>query len=532
VRDVRDDRYVLAVDLGTTGLKVGFATLTGRIVWSGHSELETVFGPEGTASQDAHLWWQLVRDAAREGLLSGAFPPEQVVAVSCTGQWASTVPVDDQGIPVGDCVLWMDQQGGRHARDRFGGPAVGYNPVALARWIRRTGGAPSLSGSDPVGHMLHLAADLPDVALRSRWYLEPVDYLTMRFTGVAAASHASMTAAWLTDNRDLDRLDYDPDLVSSAGVDPSKLPPLRRTGSVVGEVRAEVAQDLGLPDGVRVVTGVPDLHSAAVGTGALLDYEPHLAISTTSWISCQVPFKKTSVLQQIASIPGLTADRYLVADNHETAGATLRWLRDQVLNPSDGLLEGGERVGFSEMTAVAATSVPGAGSVIFTPWLAGERSPVDDRDARGGFHNLSLTTTRADLIRAVLEGVALNNRWLHDAVEDFAKRRLDRIRMFGGGATSDLWCQIHADVLDRTIERVHDPLTTNVRGAALLAGIALGALRVDEVRDLVEVDAVFHPDPMHRRVYERLYAEFPKLYKAQKGMFGRLNRRSGRQGDP
>jgi xylulokinase len=525
VREVRDDRYVLAIDLGTTGLKVGFATLTGRLVWSDHAELDTTFGPKGAASQDAHVWWQLIRDSAREGLSSGRFPAEHVVAVSCTGQWASTVPVDAGGLPVGDCVLWMDRQGGPHARAQFGGRVAGYAPLALARWIRRTGGAPSITGADPVGHMLHLVADLPDVARRARWFMEPVDYLSMRFTGVATASHASMTAAWLTDNRRLDHLDYDSELVETSGVDASKLPPLVRTGTVVGEVRAEVADDLGLPSGVQVVTGVPDLHSAAVGTGALLDYEAHLAISTTSWISCQVPFKKTAVSQQIASIPGLEPDRYLIADNHDTAGAALRWLRDQVLTPDDGLFPDHHHLDFPAITALAATSAPGAGSVIFTPWLAGERSPVEDRHARGGFHNLSLTTTRADLIRSVLEGVALNNRWLHDAVEDFAKRRLDRIRIFGGGAASDLWCQIHADVMDRTIERVEDPLITNVRGAALLAGIALGALRVDEVRDLVAVDATFHPDPAAREVYDRLYDEFPKLYKAQKAMFARLNRR-------
>ena len=161
--------------------------------------------------------------------------------------------------------------------------------------------------------------------------------------------------------------------------------------------------------------------------------------------------------------------------------------------------------------------------MIFTPWLSGERSPVDDRDARGGFHNLSLGTTRVHLVRAVLEGVAYNSRWLHEACEKFVKRRLDHVRLIGGGAQSDLWCQIHADVLDRTIERVADPVDANLRGAALLAGLALGAVHQDEVRQLVKVDASFRPDHASRAVYDRLYAEFPKLYKAQKSMFKRLN---------
>jgi xylulokinase len=336
----------------------------------------------------------------------------------------------------------------------------------------------------------------------------------MRCTGVAAASHASMTGAWLTDNRALDGLAYDPVLLRRSGVDATKLPPLRPTGSVIACVQPSAAEELGIPATARVVTGTPDLHSAACGAGAVVDYETHLAISTSSWIGAPVPFKKTDVLRQIASVPGLRPDRYLIANNHETGGLCLEWLRDNVLDDAGD---------YAALTDLAAKATPGAGDVVFTPWLNGERSPVDDRRARGGFHNLSLASTRADLVRAVLEGVAYNSRWLHDAVETFAKRRLDPIRIIGGGAQADLWCQIHADVLDRTIERVHEPLHANLRGAAIFAGLALGAVRPEEVRELVAVDGVFRPDPAHRATYDRLYAEFPKLYKAQKGMFARLN---------
>jgi xylulokinase len=518
----RAERFVLAVDLGTGGPKVGLVSLTGRVAWSGHSPVETHLLPGGGAVQDAAEWWELIRDAARQAIASGAVRPEQVEAVSCTGQWSSTVPVDAGGTPVGPCVLWMDSRGAPYAKRVIAGPVAGYAPVPLAVWVRRTAGAPSTTGADPIGHMLHLIHDEPEVTRSARWFLEPVDYLSMRFTGVATASHASMTGAWLTDNRDLERLDYDADLVRRSGVSAERLPPLRATGSVVGTVMPEVARSLGLRDGVQVVAGTPDLHSGAVGAGTVLDYETHLAISTTSWIGCSVPFKKTDVLHQIATVPGLTPDRYLVANNHETGGACLQWLRDQVIAPADGLGPAAPPA-YAALTRAAASVAPGAGDVLFTPWLSGERSPVDDRYARGGFHNLSLATTRPHLVRAVLEGVAYNSRWLHRAVEQFTKRRLDHLRFIGGGAQSDLWCQIHADVLDRTIERVADPVDANLRGAALLAGLALGAVRQGEVRDLVEVDATFRPDHGTRATYDRLFAEFPKLYKAQKSMFRRLN---------
>lgn len=515
-------RYVLAIDLGTTDLKIGLVSVTGTVAWTANATLRTSLTGDGGAEQDAGEWWRLIRDAARAALASGAVQPGQVAAVSVTGQWASTVPVTAEGTPAGPCILWMDTRGGPHARRRFGGPVSGYSPRALLTWVRRTGGAPSTSGADPIGHMLHLTHDQPDIARAARWYLEPVDYVSMRFTGVAAASPASMTAAWLTDNRHLDRLAYDAGLVRLAGLDAEKLPPLRPTASVLGTVRDDVAADLGLSPGVAVVAGTPDLHSAAAGAGTLSGSRCHLAISTTSWISCPAARKKTDAIRQIATVPGVLPGSYLVANNHETAGACLQWLRDRVIGDGAATLPE-----FSELTKLAATVPPGAGGVIFTPWLAGERSPVDDRSARAGFHNLSLGTGRAAMVRAVLEGVAYNNRWLHEAVEHFTGHRLDTIRVFGGGAQSDLWCQIHADVMDRTIERLADPVHTNIRGAAILAGMALGEVDPATAGELAAVGATFRPDPARRAVYDRLYAEFPKLYRSQKGMFRRLNPPAG-----
>ena len=520
-----EDKHALAIDLGTTRLKVGLVSLTGSVAWATSAELRTRHAADGSAEQDASQWWRLIRDAARAAIGSGAVRPDQVVAVSATGQWASTVPVVADGTPVGPCLMWMDTRGGRHSRRRFGGPFFGYSPWPLITWVRRTGGAPSTSGADPIGHMLYFSNDRPGLARQARWYLEPVDYLSMRFTGTAAASPASMTAAWLTDNRPPGgRLAYEPDLVRMAGIDGSKLAPLRATGSVVGTVRGDVASELGLATGVAVVAGTPDLHSAAVGADTLDDFQCHMAISTSSWISCPVGFKKTDPARQIATIPGVLPGQYLVVNNHETAAACLQWLRDQVLAPDDGLGQG-PRPGFAELTRLAAIVPPGSGSILFTPWLTGERSPIDDRNARAGFHNLSLGTGRAAMVRAVLEGVAYNSRWLHEAVEHFVKHRLDPVRVFGGGAQSDLWCQIHADVMDRTIERVADPVHTTLSGAAILAGMALGVIgQPPAAAAPIEVDSTFRPDPSATAVYDPLYAEFRKLYRSQKGMFGRLNR--------
>jgi xylulokinase len=513
-------RLVLAVDLGTGGPKVGLVTVDGAILHWEHFPVRTVRGPEGASTQDAAEWWDLVVKGARSAMTATAAHADDVVAVCATGQWASTVPVDSTGVPVGDCVMWNDSRGGRHSRQVVGGHVQGYRARALATWIRHSGGVPSTSGDDPIGHMLHLDRDRSDVT--ARWYLEPVDYLAMRFTGIPAASPMSMTAAWLTDNRHPGAPAYDERLVELSGVDPVRLPPLVPTGSVIGPVLPAVAAELGISTSARVVTGLPDLHGAAVGSGCVLEHQAHVSIGTTGWVSCPVTTKKTDVLRQVATVPGLGQATgpagYLIGNNQESAGRCLEWFRDTIATGADD-----RRPSYPEITALAAQAPAGAGGVIFTPWLAGERSPVDDRTARGGFHNISLGTSRADLARAVLEGVALNLRWLLGAVDHMAGRRLDPLRIVGGGAQSELWCQIVADVCDRQVERVTDPLLAGLRGAALYAGIALGDVDPTTIARLVPLDGTFLPDPANRDTYDRAFAEFPRLHRTQRRMFRRLN---------
>lgn len=162
---------------------------------------------------------------------------------------------------------------------------------------------------------------------------------------------------------------------------------------------------------------------------------------------------------------------------------------------------------------------------MFTPWLNGERTPVEDRTLRGAFLNVSLATDRSHMVRAVLEGVAFNARWLLDAVEAFVRRPFSSLRILGGGAQSDLWCQIHADILGRRIERVADPMFASLRGAGLFAAISMGKISLEDVKGLVRVTHVFEPDRQARDVYEPMYAEFKQFYGKLHASYARLNGR-------
>ncbi len=512
--------WVLAVDLGTSGLKVGaIAEADGSILASESRDLITDF-TDGGAEQDTAQWWSGVVDGVH-ALLASGLDPAVLVGVGITGQYGSTVPVDADGNAVGPCILWADDRGGPHARRQYGGLAAGYKPTAILPWLRYTGGAPSPGGADPSGHALFLKHERPDVLRRARTLLEPLDYLGLRLTGTVAATPASMVGSWLTDNRKGRPLGYVDALVKRAGRDAAQLPPLVPSGSVLGGLAEGAAAELGLPAGVPVVTGVPDLHAAYLASGAVEDFAAHITISTSAWVSCAVPFKKTDILHQITSVPGVGDGQYLMIDNHETAGVCLQWIRDGVLANPSGITPPWSPT-YDELVALAEQAEPGSGGVIFTPWLRGERSPVDDRNLRAAFLNVSIDTDRADLVRAVLEGVAYNMRWLVEAADSYAGRKLTPLRLLGGGAQSDLWCQIHADVLDRPVERVADPAIAQLRGAAMYALIGLGRLSLAEVPHRVPAATTFSPGPAVP-AYARLYAEFTRAHSALKGMYARLN---------
>jgi xylulokinase len=503
---------VVAVDLGTGGPKVGLVGLDGALLWRGIRSVPTERTGSGRAVQDARLWWTLTVDLVREGLARSGVDPTSVVAFAVTGQWGSTVPVDADGTPVGEARIWQDTSAAKHSREIVGGPALGYHPIRLATWLRRTAGIPSPLGGDPVSHLLGYLRDEPQVATRSRWFLEPVDYLTMRLTGRPSATAASMAGAWLIDVRG-ERAAYDKDLVTLAGVDGDRLPPLLPPHSVVGPLLPDFAHRMRLSPDVLVVTGMPDTHSAWAGSGRTGEGDLHLAISTSSWISAAVSRKRTDVVHSVATIPGLLPKGYLIANNHEAAGAALAWARDLAFGTT-----------FDELTSMAAHSPAGANGVLFTPWLAGMRSPRDDRSARAGWHNLSHRTERADLIRAVLEGVAHQAAWLLGPVLRFSRTPSESLRILGGGARSDLWCQIHADVLGRPMERVADPMTAQLRGAALAAGVALGRLDWADLDSLVQVDRTFLPDPRRHTTYAAVTAELPRIHSRLKGVMARLAR--------
>jgi xylulokinase len=515
---------ILALDLGTSGVKVAVTTVRGELVASAVERYPLHVLGGGGVEQDPADWWDAVVRGTRRVLGEAGADPGRVVGVGCSAQWSGTVPVDDRGRPLMRAVIWMDSRGAEQVRRITRGfPAVqGYGVGRLAAWVRRSGGAPGHLGTDTVAHVLWVRDRLPEVYRRTHKFLEPRDWLNFQLTGRMASSPDAATLLWVTDTRDLAAVRYDDHLLGLAGLDRDKLPDLVPSASVLGPLRPEAAAALGLPATVQVVTGAPDIMASAVGAGTVADFDAHLYLGTSSWLVCHVPFRKADLLHNMASVPSAIPGRYLLINEQQAAGICLAELGSWLYPAEDGAPAGDS---YAAMLALAAEVPAGSDGLIFTPWLNGERTPVDDRTVRGGFFNQSLGVTRGHLVRAVLEGVACNSRWLLGYVERFAGRRLEAVTAVGGGARSELWCQVHADVLGRVVRQAADPVLANARGAALQAAVALGHLGWDEVAATVPIARSFEPDPARRRVYDTLFPEFVNLYKRTRKIYARLNGR-------
>ncbi|MGW8251857.1 MAG: FGGY family carbohydrate kinase, partial [Anaerolineales bacterium] len=249
------DVLILAVDLGTSGPKVGLVDHCGQVVGSEFEPTPIHLLPGGGAEQSPGDWWTAVVAATRRLLDRQLVPLDKIAAVGCTGQWSGTVAVDREGRPLMNAIIWMDTRGAPQVQ-RLGRGALqlaGFSLGKLITWVRLTGGLPTGSGKDPIAHILYIKDHYPEVYRDTYQFLEPIDFLGLRLTGKYAASFDSIILHWLTDNRDVNRVAYHESLLEMSGIDPGKLPALQPPVGLLGGLTSQRAQELGLREGLPVV---------------------------------------------------------------------------------------------------------------------------------------------------------------------------------------------------------------------------------------------------------------------------------------
>jgi xylulokinase len=500
-------KYILAIDHGTGGPKTAIVSTQGEVLEWAFQEVPLLVEKGGAVEQDPNDWWNAIIKTCKKVIDSGKVSVDDIVGICNTSQWSGTVAVDKEGNHLMNSIIWMDTRGAKHIEKFNKGllKVSGYNVRKILALLKRTSGGPTLPGKDPIAHILFIKNELPDVYNNTHMFLEPQDYVNMKLTGKFAASFASIFLHYITDTRDLNNIHYSKKLLKMFKVEKNKFPPeLKYSTDILGPIKSELADELGLEKNTKVIMGAPDIHSATIGSGAVGNYEAHIYVGTSSWIFTHIPYKKTDIAANLGSLPSAIPGRYITGNEQEIAGGSLSFLRDKILYHKDELLKEEAVPDVYKIFDRIVEKVPaGANNLIFTPWLIGERSPVDDPHIRGGLYNLSLEMSREHIIRAIFEGVAYNVKWLFITMENFVskwviKERgiskdsiiIPELNIIGGGAQSKIWCQIFADILNRKIKQVSDPIQCNARGAAYIASVGLGYLKWNEIQSCCEISNV------------------------------------------
>lgn len=509
-------RHVVAVDLGTTGLKVAVVDPEGRVLGHAGEVLPLVLGDDGSAEQDTEGWWQALGRCVRLALSRADVAGRDVGTITLTSQYSSTVAVRADGTPLAKAVMWMDSRPSAHS-------PFAASPDRAARWAQ-IHGIVAPNGGRP-GQVALYRSGFPDVHRDAAALVEPMDALAARLTGQITATQNTMFPLGVVDNKVWGSTSYDPELVELAGVDADKLPQLVPLGEPRGVLVASAASHLGLGTDVVVADATVDTVTSALGTGARLPTRCGLVIGTTSVVATHVPSPRFDVDHGLFTAPSPLPNSWFIVAENGIGGKALDVFVNNLVYPDDGLGPTPPADAFERVLDAAAAVPAGANGVLFLPWLVGSMAPGFDRRLRGAFVNLGLTSTRPDLARAVVEGVALNAGWLIPHVTALAGSSDRSISLGGGGAAAPLWGQILADVLGADVRRLANPTVTNAHGAALLALVENGAMTWDDADAALSVTEVHHPDPSVAATYRRLLDAFVDAHERWGPTFRILNQR-------
>lgn len=509
------ERFIVSHDVGTGGSKAVLTDLAGGIVASSFEPYPTSYPRPHWAEQDPRDWWNAVCVSTQRVIKESRIKASQVIGTGFATQMLGVLPVGAAGDPLRPAIIWIDSRADEQA----------------ARLVRRLGGARIVmaaagvvpSGKDVVCKIQWLKEKEPQVFADTHKILDVNGYLVYRATGNMIVDH---TGAGVTGVLKGKTREWDPILSKLLGIPLAKMPDIKSSIEVVGLLTKKAAADMGLEPGTPVIGGMGDVPAAATGSGALENGDAHVYLGTSGWLCISTAKVKNLGKNGIASIPSADPEMFIMIGETETAGACLKWFAENFATAEEkerARQAGDEMAIFPILDEVVERVEPGAKRLLFTPWMFGERAPVTDTTLRAAFVNLSLEHERDHLLRAVYEGVAYNCRWLVDAVGR-AGFACSTLRAIGGGARSDVWMQIMADVTRREVEAVQTPQEAGAMGCALAVAVALKEYESYRgLKKVIEVRRSFQPDPGCCTEYEELYGVFRCLHGNLTGVCRTLN---------
>jgi xylulokinase len=499
---------VLGIDVGTTGAKCAFYTKNGIQRASAYQEYPMIHPQGGWVEEDPGRWWSAVAANIRRCFDSGAVTPSQVAAVgvSCTN---AVIPLDKDGNHLYNAILQLDQR-------TEGEVEWVIKNIGKERICRVTGNRIA-RGTFSLPTLRWYMNKRPDIVKKTHKFVVPSGFIIHKLTGNFSINTSRMGFTLLSDIRSGA---WDEDLARDAGVPVELLPAPYQATDIIGSVNRQAASLTGLLEGTSVVAGAMDTVAAAVGAGAVRAGDTFLAVGTCGRLcfAADKPVFDDRLMHCRHAVEGL----WLTVEATNASGASLRWFRDvfggAVL---DRCARGGKDI-YAVMDDLAAESVPGAGGLIYLPYLSGERCPIWDPNARGVFFGLHFGTAYADMVRAVFEGVVYSIRQGMDIVLEHNSMS-ENLTLGGGIANSLIWSQMFADILDHPIIRLNVHETETLGGAILAAyGVGLISDMGDMARDAAKGSEVLMPDRRAAAVYKEYFPLFRKLYGDLKDDFALL----------
>jgi xylulokinase len=494
--------FILAHDLGTTGNKATLYDQEGALVSSAIYGYETEYAHTSWAEQDPEDWWRAVCASTRELLGQTKVRGDEVACIVFSGQMMGCVPLDKEARPLRKAIIWADQRSVE--QERWVGERVSPEEV-----YRITGHR--LSASYSLSKILWLRDHQPDIYTEAYKFVHAKDAIVARLTGVFVTDASDASGMNLYD---LEGGTWSERIVEAAELDPAQLPEIRQSIDVVGEVLSEVADEVGVAAGTPVVIGGGDGGCAAAGAGVVSEGAAYNYVGSSSWIALATekpiydPDFKTFTFGHL--VPGM----FMPTGTMQAAGASYQWTRDQLCPVELKAAESLDVSPYELMNLAGEDSPAGANGLIFLPYLMGERSPRWNPRARGAFLGLTIRHTRADMIRAVLEGVTMNLRVILDAFRSQGAQ-IQAMRLIGGGARGRFWNRMMADVYGVPVQRLAILEEATSMGAALAGGVGVGLYPdFSMIETMNQVSEIFEPDPAAQAAYEEIYPIFEAAYHA------------------
>ncbi|MEM2238688.1 MAG: xylulokinase [Candidatus Bathyarchaeia archaeon] len=500
--------YLLGIDAGTTGLKAVLFDESGRVAAVGRAEYSLLTPAVNMAEIDAEEYWRACRKAVSGVLSISNADPRDVKALSISSQGETFVPIDRDGRPLRNAIVWLDNRSEEEARiirNRFG-----------VEEVFKVTGQPEVVPTWPATKILWLKRNEPKVFEKTYKFLLVEDFLIYRFTGVAATEYSVVSSTLMFDIR---RGQWWDDMLEFIGIDSDKLPGLMPSGKAVGNITETASKETGLTTETIMVTGAFDHAAGAVGA---YNIKPGIVTETTGAALALLATTDEPVYDPKRRIPchrHAVPGRFFLLPWCQTAGIVLRWFRDEFGQTEKDVAEKLGVDAYDLLTLEASKIPPGSNGIVVLPHFMGAGPPEFDPHAKGVIFGLTLAHRRAHIIRAILESIAFMLRRNIELIEELGIE-VKEVRSLGGGARSPMWNQIKADVTLKTIYTLHTEEAASL-GAAILAGVGGGLFKsIEEACSrMVHLKYKYNPNYENRKTYDRLYKIYLALYNSLKDIF-------------